>query len=597
MAFTAVFSLVVLCTGVHGSKLISQHEGGSLSQKPQTQSPQEIVKHALLRKDMDTEISNAKTEVSQARTHKGQKSAAHAKAIQNEQNAFQVETQAESAEADARQKKEDAQSAESAAKKKKEILEGQTAAIVDVEAATETLNNARSTLASAKSARTKHLAAVKKAGEEQTAAETRQKNAEAAENKASGEAQQAALNLQTAKHTLMAVNTMCETAKSNPYFTEEWKRMYCLPVADATKSKNDAEDAKQAADDALEAAQKEEEDAVNALAVAKQKKIDLDKLTGGFQAAVDDAETKRAVALIGLDRAMEEAHKHFKSAEEIEGAKSDQLRREVEAATRELEAATTAKNQAIAKHEQADKDLEDAQAASKEATQNKLAAKRELEQAQVRLELAQGRLRDAQADLANARNDSKDELAKAKAAEEKAKTALNQATQRYNKHTQDVDAARQAETDAQKKLDDADAQHKAKVAVQQGSKAVLDEADAFKQHAKYWADHTEILEKEHYWDAEFGPIHQSADTIWEDKKGDYQDAKSKNDKHKEEVRSALAAVQTARQDKDEASEALSNLEAKTDLLSEAKLAAEGSKDAATYRRTVAEAIQKIYHQQ
>lgn len=594
MALTTVFSVLVLGTWVHGSKLISQHEGGSPSQKPQTQSPEDILKHALLKKDLDREISEWTKKVSQRKTEKAQKKSAHESAVQEEHDALKAESQAVDSEAQAREKKEQAQSTKSAAQQNVEILEGKTSAIEDVEAATEDLNTARSRLASAKSARTKHLADVKKAGEAQTLAETRKTNAEAAENQASLVATQAAMDQQNkvVHHTF--AQTMYESAKSGgmPQYLLD---MYKMGMDQAKKAKDAADAAKKDADDAWAAAKQEEEDAVAALTEAKQNKIDLDKLTSNFQAAVDDAETKRAVALIALDRAMEAAHKHFTSKEEIEGAKSEELRRQVEQAKTELQAAQTAFNQAKAKADKAAEDLEKAEQATQEATQKKMAAKHELEQARLRLELARGKLRDAKSELENAKKDAREQLAAAKAAEAQAQTELNQATQRYTSHTQAVSDASKAHEDAQKKYDDADAHHASKVACHAASVQATNEANAFRTQAQYWSAHTEILEKEHYWDAEFGPIHQSADTILEDKKGDYQDAKSKSDKHEKDVQTALAAKEAAGKVRVEASEALSNLEAKTELFQEKVTEAAGRKNAATYRREVAEAIHKVYH--
>jgi len=592
MGFTAVFSLVVLCTCVDGSKLISQQESGSPSHKKN--SPEDVAQHALDRGDVDKRIADATKAVRQTTNVRDQKKSKHEQSIQNEQDAFKKETQAEVVETHARQAKEATQAMKSAAQKQVEILEGQHAAILDVEAATEGVATAETNLGKAKSARTKHLADVKKAGDVVTLAETRVQNAEAAENAASVAATKAALDLQTAKHTLDAVNAMCAAAQSPPL--DQWKHIYCgIPVDHAKQGKKNAEDAKKEADDALEAAQKEEDDAVAALAEAKQKKIDLDMLTGNFQAAVDDAETKRAVALIALDRAMENAHKHFTSQQAIDEAKSEKLQERLRQAKKARDAAVAAFNRAKANYAKAKKDLEEAEQDSKEATQAKLTAKHELEQAELRLNLAESDLRSAQADLENARNDAKDNLKKAQNIDKQAQAALTQATQALDSHNQELSAAVDAFEDAHKKLTDAQAHHASKVACQQGSKAVLDEAAAFRNQAEYWSSHTELLEKEHYWDAEFGPIHQSADKIYSEKSGDYDDAKTKNDKHNEEVAKALKAVQAAQDVKDEASEAKSNLEAKTPLLQAAKTTAEGKKNDAAYRLQIAKAIHDVWH--
>jgi len=591
MGFTAVFSLVVLCTCVDGSKLISQQESGSPSHKKK--GLEDVAKHALDRGDVDKRIADATKAVGQTTKVRDEKKSKHEQSIQNEQDAFKKESQAEEVETGARQKKEEKQAAKSAAQKKVEILEGQHAAILDVEAATEGVATAETNLGKAKSARTKHLADVKKAGDVVTLAETRVQNAEAAENTASVAATKAELDLQTAKHTLEAVNAMCNAAQSPPL--DQFKHFYCAPVVPAQQAKKKAEEEKKEADDALEAAQKEEEDAVAALADAKQKKIDLDMLTGDFQAAVDDAETKRAVALIALDRAMENAHKHFTSQQAIDEAKSENLQERLRQAKKERDAAVAAFNQAKAKYAKAKKDLEEAEQDSKEATQAKLTAKHELEQAQLRLDMAESDLRSAQSDLENARNDAKENLQKAQNMDKQAQAALTQATQALDSHNQELSAAVDAFEDAHKKLTDAEAHHASKVACQQGSKAALDEATAFRNQAEYWSSHTELLEKEHYWDAEFGPIHQSADKIYSEKSGDYDDAKTKNDKHNEEVAKALKAVQAAQDVKDEASEAQSNLEARTPLLQAAKTTAEGKKNDAAYRLQIAKAIHEVWH--
>lgn len=105
MALTAVFVLVVSCTWVHGSKLISQHDIGSPSQ----QSPSEIVKHAILKQDLDQKIADANKEVGDATTVKTQKTAKHESAVEDERDAIERETQAENAEVQARTRKEQAQ--------------------------------------------------------------------------------------------------------------------------------------------------------------------------------------------------------------------------------------------------------------------------------------------------------------------------------------------------------------------------------------------------------------------------------------------------------------------------------------------------------
>jgi len=252
-------------------------------------------------------------------------------------------------------------------------------------------------------------------------------------------------------------------------------------------------------------------------------------------------------------------------------------------------------NQAQAKYDKAVQDLEEAEQDSKEATQARITAKHELDQAQLRLELAESDLSSAQADLENGRNDASENLKKAQNMNKQAQAALTQATQALDSHNQELSVAVDAVEDAHKKLTDAEAHHASKVACQQGSKAVLDEAEDFKRQAEYWSSHTELLEKDHYWDGEFGPIHQSADKIYSDKSGDYDDAKTKNDKHNEDVAVALKAVQAAREVKAEASEARSNLEARTPLLQAAKTSAQGKANTAAYRLQFAKAIHEVWH--
>merc|ERR1719414_112393 len=108
----------------------------------------------------------------------------------------------------------------------------------------------------------------------------------------------------------------------------------------------DGEDAKKAADDKLAEAKQAESDAVDAWAEAHKKKSALDKLTGNIEAAVVDAETKKVVAQQALEKAIQQAHKHFTSKQEIEEARSDNLRKKVEQAKQEFEAAKEAVEQA-----------------------------------------------------------------------------------------------------------------------------------------------------------------------------------------------------------------------------------------------------------
>merc|ERR1719350_1697800 len=357
----------------------------------------------------------------------------------------------------------------------------------------------------------------------------------------------------------------------------------------------DAEKVKTAADDALAEAKQEEQDAVDGLEEAHQKKNDLDKETGNVEAAVDDAETKKTVAEQALEKAMEEAHKHFTSKQEIEEAKSDKLRKQVEQAKTDLANAKEVFKQAKAKADKAAKDLEDAEEETKEATQKKHAAKYELEQAQLQLEMAQSNLRSAEGDLENAKKDARQQLAVAKTNKEEAEKELNQATQGLDTHNNKVTLATDKEADAHKQLTEAETHHAAKIACQQGSQAALDEAAAARKQARHWSVHTEILEKKHYWDGDFGPIHQAADTILKDKSDEYDEAKSKSDKHNDEVQEALRAMQAARKVKDKATDDLMNLEAKTPLLQDTFVKAERKKNDATYRHEIAEAIHKVYH--
>jgi len=335
---------------------------------------------------------------------------------------------------------------------------------------------------------------------------------------------------------------------------------------------------------------------VTALKEAHKKKNALDMKTGNIEAAVDDAEIKKAVAAQALERAMQEAHKHFTSKQEIEEAKSDKLRKKLEQARQELETAKEAFKQAKAKADQAAQDLEDAEEATAEASQAKHAAKSELEKAQLRLEMAQSNLRAAQADLENAQKDAREQLAVAKKGKDEAEKALNQATQVLEQHTTEKTAAAEKEEEAHKKLAAAEAHHAAKITCQQGSQAALDEADSVRKQALYWSSHTQILEKEHYWDGEFGAIHKAADTILDDKRKDYDAAHAKNEKHIGEVQEAHEAMQAAREVKDQALDEWMKLDAQTPLLQDAFVKAESQKNDATYRHDVAKAIHKVYHE-
>jgi len=591
MVLTAVFVLVVGFTSVHGSKLINQHDSGSgLSQ---TNNLDDILKHALLKKNLDKEIKDANKEVGEATDVKTQKTSNHQSAVQDEQDAIEKEAQAENAEVLARTEKETAQGTKSAARKKLKILEGKTAAVVQVEEATETLNAANTELATAKATRTQHRHEVEQATQARTQAIKRKEDAEAAETQAAGVAAKAALDLQTHKHHHSAAVTFCESAKA--MMPPMYVHMYCGVVDMTAKVVKDGEDAKKAADDALVEAKQEEKDAVNGLKEANLKKGALDKETGNIEAAVDDAETKKAVAEQALQKAIREAHKHFTSKQEIEEAKSDKLREQVEQAKQELDTAKEAFKQAKAKADKAAQDLEDAEEATAEATQNKHAAKSELEQAQLRLEMAESNLRAAQADLENAKQDAKEQLAAAKKGKQEAEKALNQATQVLETHNNKVTSATQKEAEALEKLRAAEAHHADKVICQQGSQAALDEANAAHKQAEYWDSHTEHLEEKHYWDGDYAPIHQAADTILTDKKNDADDAKKKNDKHIGEVKAAHQAMKEARRVKDEATDAWMKLDAQTPLLQDAFVKAESKKNDATYKHEVAEQIHKVYH--
>jgi len=587
MMLTAVFVLVVGCTWAHGSKLINQHD----IVKPGL-TPEEVLKHALINKGLDKKISDAKKEVGEAKGDKADKKSKHTSAVQGEQNAIKAEIKAENAEKQARTQKEEAQGAKSAAKKEVEILEGKTAAVVQVEEATENLNAANSKLATAKATRTQHLHAVAKATEERTQAIKNKEDAESAEEQASIAASKAALDLQTYKNKYMAAHTFCETAKLS---LPEYSQVICSVVPMTQKDVKDGEDAKKAADDKLVEAKQAEADAVDALAEAHKKKSALDKLTGNIKAAVDEAETKKVVAQQALEKAIQQAHKHFTSKQEIEEAKSDNLRKKVEKAKQELEAAKEAFNQAKEKADQAAQELEDAEEATAEATRKKHAAKSELEKAQLRLEMAQSNLSAAQGDLENAQKDAKEQLALAKKRKEEAQQALNEATQVLDQHNTDKEAAAKTEKNALQKLAAAEAHHAAKVTCQQGSQAALDEADAIRRHADYWSSHTEILQKEHYWDGEFGSIHQAANTILEDKTKDYNAAKAKNEKHIAQVQEAHEAMSEARQTKDQAVDAWMKLDSQTPLLQDNFVKAESQKNDAEYRHDVAKAIHKVYH--
>merc|ERR1719336_840250 len=178
---------------------------------------------------------------------------------------------------------------------------------------------------------------------------------------------------------------------------------------------------------------------------------------------------------------------------------------------------------------------------------------------------------------------------------EQAERDLTRRTQQLDTHNGKVTIAKNNEDDAHKKMTEAESRHADKEKIEEGSRQTANEAKRALEQAKYWSGHTEILEKDHYWDGEFGSIHQAADTILKDKSDEYDAAKSKNDKHLDDVREALQAVKEARRVKKQASDVRMNLEAKTPLLQDNFVKAETKKNDATYIHAVAEQIHKVYH--
>jgi hypothetical protein len=272
------------------------------------------------------------------------------------------------------------------------------------------------------------------------------------------------------------------------------------------------------------------------------------------------------------------------------------LRERVAQAKTALAVARREFQQAKAAADQAAKELADAEDETQEATQKKLAAKYELEQAQSRLEMAQSDLSAAEGDLENAQKDSRDALAAAKKKLEQSEAELTRRTQLLDTHNGKVTLAKNTEDGAHTKLTEAEAHHADKKKCQQGSSVVANEARKALDQAKYWSGHTEILEKDHYWDGDFGPIHQAADTILKDKKEEYDEAKNKNLKHKENEQEALKALQGARRVKRTATDARMKLDAQTPLVEDNFLQAQGRRDNAAYVHSVAKTIHDAYHQ-
>jgi hypothetical protein len=248
MVLTVLFALVVGCAWVHGSKLISQHDVGN----PPNLQHDDILKHAIIRGDLDKKIADAKKEVGQAKEDKGQKTANHEHAVQDEQAAQERESEAEDADLSAREDQEAARKTRSDARETLELLEGQTAAIEQVEEARSHLDTAKTELAKAKQTQVQHYNDVQNAADERDQATADKTTKEAAESAASVVATRAALDHQTKHHSHESAKAMYQASKHQP-----WAHFVEMAVEAAKKDLDAATTEKQAADEALAAAKQD----------------------------------------------------------------------------------------------------------------------------------------------------------------------------------------------------------------------------------------------------------------------------------------------------------------------------------------------------